>query len=140
MVKFLSEFKKFAVKGNAIDLAVGVVIGGAFGKITTSLVNDVVMPPLGLLIGRIDFARLGVHLGVGKDGQPVMLKYGAFINTLIDFAVVAFAMFLVVRMMNRMKEAPPPPSPTQRDCPFCLSQIPLKASKCAHCASPVTPL
>jgi large conductance mechanosensitive channel len=140
MSKFISEFKKFAVKGNAIDLAVGVVIGGAFGKIVTSLVNDVVMPPLGLLIGQVDFSALGLELGMGKDGKPVLLRYGMFLNTILDFAIVAFAIFMIITLLNKLKQPAPEATvaPTTRDCPQCLSSIPLKAVKCAHCCSSVT--
>ena len=137
--KFLSEFKKFAVKGDAIDLAVGVVVGGAFGKIVTSLVNDIIMPPLGILIGQVDFSTLGVTLGIGKDGKPVMIRYGMFINTLLDFTIVAFAIFLVVSLLNRLKKPEPEATPSTRDCPQCLSPIPIKAVKCAHCCSSVSP-
>ncbi len=142
MSKLLSEFKKFAVKGNAIDLAVGVVIGTAFGKIVTSLVSDVVMPPLGIAVGRVDFASLAVNLGTGADGKPVLVRYGLFINTLIDFLIVAFVIFMLVTLINKLKSPPAnpePATPTERPCPQCLSVIPIKAQKCAHCCSSVTP-
>lgn len=142
MSKFFNEFRKFAIKGNAIDLAVGVVIGGAFGKIVTSLVNDLIMPPLGLLIGQVDFSKLGLDLATGKDGHPIVLRYGAFLNTVLDFTIVAFAIFLLVTLINRMKTQQPAPTAavTTRDCPKCLSTIPLKAQKCAHCCSDLSPL
>ncbi len=143
----LKEFREFALKGNVIDLAVGVIIGAAFGKITTSLVSDVIMPPIGLLLGRVDFSSLFISLN-GQDyasiaeaktaGAPV-LAYGLFINTCIEFAIVAFAVFLLVRQMNRLKarlghhEAPPAPS--EKTCPKCLSTIPLAATKCRACTA-----
>lgn len=142
MPKLFSEFKKFAVKGNAIDLAVGVVIGTAFGKIVTSLVGDVVMPPLGIVVGKVDFSSLAVNLGTGADGKPVLIRYGLFINTLIDFLIVAFVIFMLVTLLNKLKSPPPTPEPataTERPCPQCLSQIPIKAQRCAHCCSPVSP-
>jgi large conductance mechanosensitive channel len=130
----LKEFRDFAVKGNAIDMAVGIVIGAAFGKIVTSLVNDIIMPPLGLLLGRMDFSSLAIHLN-----EKTAVKYGLFINTLLDFAIVAFAIFLVVKQMNRLKKAPPPADPTTKDCPRCCSAIPIKASRCPHCTSELAP-
>jgi large conductance mechanosensitive channel len=141
MPKLLTEFRKFAVKGNAVDLAVGVVIGAAFGKTVTSLVNDVVMPPLGLLVGQLDFSKMGVPLGVGKDGQQVVLRYGAFINNILDFVIVAFAIFVMVRVLDRLKNPPPSSTaePVARECPQCLSTIPVKAVKCAHCCSELVP-
>ena len=125
----LKEFKEFAVKGNAIDMAVGIIIGGAFGKIVTSLVNDIIMPPLGLLLGRIPFADLAIHL----NGKP-FVKYGLFINNVVDFLIVAFCIFLVIRQINRL-QAPPPDEPTTKECPECCSAIPIKASRCPHCTS-----
>ncbi len=136
----LKEFKEFAMRGNVLDMAIGIIIGGAFGKIVTSAVNDVLMPPLGLLLGKVDFSNLAVDLAVaGADpAKAPKLKYGVFINTVIDFVLVAFAVFLLVKQVNRMKKpAPAPAFPTTRDCPFCLSAIPLKATRCAHCASDV---
>jgi len=119
-VGFIQEFKEFAMRGNVVDLAVGVVIGGAFGKITSSFVNDVLMPPIGMLLGGMDFSNLAVTLAGPEGDEPaVLLKYGAFINTLIDFMIVAFAIFLVIKAMNtltRKKEAPPPPpEPTKEE-------------------------
>ena len=125
----LKEFREFAVKGNAIDMAVGIIIGGAFGKIVTSLVNDIIMPPLGLLLGRIPFADLAIHL----NGKP-FVKYGLFINNVVDFLIVAFCIFLVIRQINRL-QAPPPDEPTTKECPECCSAIPIKASRCPHCTS-----
>jgi len=144
----LKEFKEFALKGNVVDMAVGIIIGAAFGTIVKSLIDDVIMPPIGLLLGGVDFANLFVLLKAGTPGGPyasltdaktagaVSINYGAFINTLISFLVVALVIFFLIRMMNRMRrEEPAPAEPTTRECPFCLSVIPLKASRCAHCTS-----
>ena len=143
----LKEFREFAVKGNMLDMAVGVIIGGAFGKIVTSLVNDVLMPPIGLLVGKVDFSNLFVNLGdqkydslkAAKDAGAPTLNLGIFMNAMLDFLIVAFVVFLLVRQFNRVREklaatAPPPP-PNTRDCPFCLGNIPLKATRCGHCTS-----
>lgn len=130
----LKEFQEFAVKGNAIDMAVGIVIGAAFGKIVTSLVNDVIMPPIGLLLGRVDFSGLVIQLN-----EKTAVKYGMFINTVLDFAIVAFAIFLIVKQINRLKKAPPPADPTTKECPRCFSTIPLKALRCPHCTSELAP-
>ena len=138
----MEEFKKFAMRGNVIDLAVGFILGGAFGGIVTSLVKDVIMPPIGLILGRVDFASLYIDLsGKGfatfadaqKAGAPT-INYGMFINTVINFVIVALALFLVIRAVNRMT-AKPAPAPTTKDCPFCLSNIPLKATRCPNCTS-----
>ncbi len=137
------EFKEFAMRGNVMDMAVGVIIGAAFGKIITSLVNDIIMPPIGKLMGGMDFANLFIALNgatyqtlaeAQKAGAPT-INYGVFINTILDFAIVAFAIFMVVKQINRMKKAPPPADPTTKECPFCISQVPLKASKCPNCTS-----
>jgi large conductance mechanosensitive channel len=136
------EFKEFAVRGNVVDLAVGVMIGAGFGKIVTSFVNDVLMPPVGLAVGRVDFSNLFIDLS-GKNPQSLAeaktmgaatLNYGVFINSILDFLILAFAIFLLVRQINRMRAAPAPP-PNTRECPFCLSAIPVKATRCAHCTS-----
>jgi large conductance mechanosensitive channel len=103
-----SEFKEFAMKGNVVDLAIGVIIGGAFGKIVSSLVGDVIMPPIGKLIGGMSFADLAIPLGAAADGKPVLLKYGSFIQTVIDFLIIAFVIFMAIKAMNSMKKAPPP--------------------------------
>lgn len=141
-----SEFREFAMKGNVVDLAVGVIIGGAFGKIVDSLVKDIVMPMVGRLLGGVDFKHLYLNLGsktfetleaAEKAGAPIV-KYGAFINTMVDFIIIAFAIFVAIKAMNRIKRAeaePAPAAPTTRDCPHCLSAIPLKATRCAHCTS-----
>jgi len=143
------EFKEFAMRGNVIDMAVGIVIGAAFGTIVKSLVSDVIMPPIGLLLGKVDFANLFVVLRIGKVVGPyaslteaqsagaVTLNYGAFINTLISFIIVAFAIFMVVRSMNKLRQQKPtpPPEPTTKDCPYCFSKIPIKATRCPYCTS-----
>ena len=134
------EFKEFAVRGNVLDLAVGLVIGAAFGKIVTSLVNDVLMPPLGLVIKRVDFKELFVNLsGVpyrtmaeAKAAGAPTVNYGLFLNTLLEFLIVAFAIFLVVRTANRMRTQP---NPTTQECTFCRMNIPLAAIRCPHCTS-----
>jgi large conductance mechanosensitive channel len=133
----LKEFRDFAVKGNAVDMAVGIIIGGAFGKIVTSLVNDVIMPPIGMLLGKVDFSSLSYTLK-DKAGETaaVMINYGKFLNNILDFVIVAFCIFLVVKQMNRLTQGPPA-EPTTKSCPQCLSTIPIKAAKCAFCTSPV---
>jgi large conductance mechanosensitive channel len=139
----LKEFKEFAIKGNMIDLAIAVILGGAFGKIITSLVNDIIMPPLGLLLGNVNFTDLFVSLNGTKyaslaDAQAAgaaTLNYGLFINTIIDFLIVAFIIFLIVRQINRMKGAPVPAAPTTKDCPYCYTQIPIPATRCPNCTS-----
>jgi large conductance mechanosensitive channel len=136
------EFKEFAVRGNVIDMAVGIVIGAAFGRIVSSFVNDVLMPPIGMLMGKMDFSNLFVTLGgptyatlaeAEAAGAPT-LRYGLFINSIIDFLIVAFAIFLVVQQMNRLKRKPPE-DPTTKECPYCVSQIPLGATRCPSCTS-----
>ncbi len=139
----LKEFKEFALKGNMLDLAVAVIIGGAFGKIITSLVNDVIMPPIGLLLGNIDFKALYWNLS-GKTyesleaaqaaGAPT-INYGLFLNTIIDFVIVALVLFLVIRAFNKMKKPAPAAAPTTKACPFCQTEIPLKATRCPNCTS-----
>jgi large conductance mechanosensitive channel len=134
----LKEFKEFAMKGSVVDLAVGVIIGGAFGKIVTSLVNDLIMPPIGLLLGNVDFSDLVLILKEGDATiKPVTLNYGLFINNVVNFLIVAFSIFLVIRSINRMKKkgVEAPSLPTTKECPQCLSVIPLKAIRCAHCSS-----
>jgi large conductance mechanosensitive channel len=142
----LQEFKAFIMRGNVLDLAVAVIIGGAFGKIVTSLVNDVIMPPVGLLLGNVDFSNLFVSLSGAEytslaDAQKAgaaTLNYGLFINAIVNFLIVAFAIFLVVRAASRVQalQAKPAAS-TTRDCPHCLSSIPIKATRCAHCTQTV---
>jgi large conductance mechanosensitive channel len=131
------EFKEFAVKGNALDMAVGIIIGGAFGLIVNSLVKDVIMPPIGLLLGKVDFSGLVITLKEATDKVPaVKISYGVFINTMVNFVILAFAVFLLVKQVNRFKRAhEAPPAPSTKDCPQCLSKIPLNAKKCAFCTS-----
>jgi large conductance mechanosensitive channel len=139
-MSILQEFKQFAMRGNVVDLAVGVVIGVAFGKIVTSLVNDIIMPPIGKLMGGVDFSNLFIALGPGdfkslaaaQKAGAATINYGVFINVLLEFIIVAFALFLVVKTMNRLKGQTPAP-PTTRACPECLSDIPVAAKRCAHC-------
>jgi len=140
----LKEFEEFVARGNVIDLAVAVVIGAAFGPIVTSLVNDIIMPPVGMALGNIDFKDLFIGLGgasfptlaAAKEAGAPVIAYGIFINTLINFLIVAFAIFMLVKQVNRMKKpAPAPTAPTTKDCPFCLSAVPLKATRCGHCTS-----
>ncbi len=136
------EFRDFAMRGNVIDLAVGVIIGAAFGKIVSSLVTDVLMPPLGLVLGKVDFSSLFISLSgdhydsiaQAKAAGAATLNYGLFINNIIDFVIVAFAMFIVVRQINRLT-AKPAPTPTTKPCPFCISTIPLTATRCPNCTS-----
>lgn len=148
----LKEFREFALRGNVIDLAIGVIIGAAFGKIVTSLVNDIMMPPVGLLTGGMDFSQLFISLD-GREypslvaaqaaGAPT-LNYGLFLNTLIQFLIIAFVLFLLVRQINRLQRLGRRPEalaePTTRDCPFCLSAIPRAATRCPHCTSTVEPV
>jgi large conductance mechanosensitive channel len=147
-MSMLSEFRAFAVKGNAVDMAVGIVIGAAFGKIVTSLVNDIIMPPIGMLLGQVSLADRFINLGVGsyttlkaaQEAKAPTLNYGLFINNILDFVIVAFCIFMVVRQMNRVKGVllpAPSAEPTSKTCPQCLSTIPLKAKRCAHCTSQV---
>jgi large conductance mechanosensitive channel len=137
------EFKEFAMKGNVLDMAVGIIIGAAFGKIITSFVGDILMPPISRLLGNIDFSSLFIDLSgqnfptlkAAKDAGAATLNYGIFINTIIDFILVAFAVFLLVKQVNRMKRKPAPADPTTKSCPYCISSIPLAASRCPSCTS-----
>jgi large conductance mechanosensitive channel len=140
----LKEFKEFAMRGNVVDMAVGIIIGAAFGAIVKSLVTDIIMPPIGLLLGNVDFSNLFVVLkGAGSYGTiaeaqaagAVTLNYGIFVNTIINFVIVAFAIFMVVKNMNRLKRQEPSPEPTTKECPYCLSAIPLNATRCPFCTS-----
>jgi len=145
----LKEFKEFAMRGNVLDMAVGIIIGAAFGTIVTSLVNDVIMPPIGLLLGNVDFSNIFAILKEGKTPGPyasvaaakaagaVTMNMGVFINTVINFIIVAFAIFLLIRSINRLKkiEEAPPAVPTTKECPFCIVSIPIKATRCPHCTS-----
>jgi large conductance mechanosensitive channel len=139
----LKEFQEFIMRGNVVDLAVAVIIGGAFGKIITSFVEDVLMPPIGLALGNVDFSNLFLNLS-GKDYTSVAaakaagaatLNYGIFFNHNINFLIIAFAIFILIKQINRLQKPAPAPAPTTKDCPHCLSPVPLKATKCAHCTS-----
>ncbi len=143
------EFKEFAMRGNVLDMAVGIIIGAAFGTIVTSLVNDVIMPPIGLLLGNVDFSNIFAVLKEGKTVGPyasvaaakaagaVTLNVGVFINTIINFLIVAFAIFLVIRSINRLKrkQEAPAAAPTTKECSFCFTSIPIKATRCPNCTS-----
>ncbi|WP_455377367.1 large-conductance mechanosensitive channel protein MscL [Petrachloros mirabilis] len=141
----LKEFKEFALKGNVLDMAIGVIVGGTFGKIVSSLVSDVLMPPLGLLMGKVDFSSLFINLSgtpqpsliAAKAAGTPTLNYGVFLQTVFDFIIIAFVIFLIVKQVNRLKRPAPVAAPTTKDCPHCLSTIPIKATKCAHCTSNV---
>ena len=132
----LKEFKDFAMKGNVMDMAVGIIIGAAFGKIVSSLVTDVIMPPIGVLMGNVDFSSFAFTIKEASGDVPaVAIKYGVFINTVIDFVIVAFAIFMVIKQINRLKKPEVAAAPTTKDCPFCLMSVPIKASRCGHCTS-----
>jgi large conductance mechanosensitive channel len=141
----LKEFKEFAMRGNVIDMAVGIIIGGAFGKIVSSLVDDLLMPPLGLLLGKVDFANLyltlsGEHfatLAEAKKAGAVTFNYGIFINTTINFLIIAFAVFLMIRQINRLQRPAVAAVPTTKECKYCVSTIPIQATRCPHCTSQV---
>jgi large conductance mechanosensitive channel len=143
----MKEFKEFAMRGNVLDMAVGIIIGAAFGQIVTSFVQDVLMPPIGRLLGHVDFSNLFVNLSgahyptiaAAKAAGAATLNYGLFLNTIINFLIVAFAVFLLVRQVNRLAPKPAPAPAATRDCPYCLSAIPMKATKCAHCTSELLP-
>jgi large conductance mechanosensitive channel len=142
---FVQEFKEFAMRGNVIDLAVGIVIGAAFGDIVTSLVNDIIMPPIGMLLGSVDFTDLFINLTdthydslvAAKEAGAATINYGVFLNTVINFLIVAFAIFLVIKQINRLQREPEeaPAEPTTKDCPYCLSAIPIGAKRCPQCTS-----
>jgi large conductance mechanosensitive channel len=137
------EFKEFAIKCNVVDMAVGIIIGAAFGRIVTSLVNDIVMPPIGLILGHVDFSSLFLNisgtsyatLAAAKAANAATINYGMFINDVIDFLIVAFVIFLIVRQVNRWKGPAPAAAITTKECPYCYSQIPLKATRCPNCTS-----
>ncbi len=147
MKKLLSEFRQFAARGNVIDLAVGVIIGGAFGKIVTSLVNDVIMPPFGVITGKVDFKNLYINLSgtdyptldAAKAAGAATINYGAFINVIIEFLIVAFALFMLIKQINNLqklgKKEEEKKDPTEKDCPFCFTHISIKATRCPHCTS-----
>lgn len=145
----MKEFKEFAMRGNVVDLAVGIIIGGSFGKIVTAMVGDVLMPPIGKLMGNVNFGDMFISLdpektaGItslakAKETGAALIAYGSFINTVIDFVIVAFCIFIIVKLMNKMKKTPEAGPATTKDCPQCLSTIPLKAIRCAHCTSEVS--
>ncbi|TAJ09261.1 MAG: large conductance mechanosensitive channel protein MscL [Nitrospirae bacterium] len=139
----LREFKEFAMRGNVLDMAIGVIVGGAFGKIVSSMVSDILMPPIGLLMGKVDFSSLFINLSgqpqpslaAAKAAGTPTINYGVFLQTVLDFVIVAFVIFLLVRQVNRLKAQPAPPAPTTKDCLYCLSAIPVKALRCAHCTA-----
>src|SRR5579872_4710331 len=143
----LKEFRDFAMRGNVVDLAVGLIIGAAFGKIVTSLVNDILMPPLGLVLGHVDFSNLFINLSgqhyatlaEAKQAGAATLNYGLFINTIIDFVIVAFAIFILIKQINRLqqlhKTEAAPAAPATKTCPYCISTIPLAATRCPNCTS-----
>ena len=139
----LKEFKEFVMRGNVMDLAIGIIIGAAFGKIVTSFVSDVLMPPIGLLLGKVDFTNLfinlsGTHyptLAAAKEAGAATVNYGVFLGTIVDFLIVAFVIFLVIKQINRLKRKQEEPAPSTRECQFCVSTIPVKATRCPHCTS-----
>jgi len=139
------EFKKFVMRGNVLDLAIGVIIGGAFGKIVTSFVNDILMPPIGALLGKVDFSNLFISLSgqkyaslaAAQEAGAATINYGLFFNTVLDFVIVALVIFLIIKQVNRMKREEPaaPAAPTIKPCPYCFTDIPIKATRCPHCTS-----
>jgi len=141
----LEEFKKFAMRGNVVDMAVGIVIGAAFGKIVSSFVKDVLMPPLGKLMGGVDFSNLFINLGTesyaslaaAQEAGAATINYGVFINTVLDFLIVAFAIFMVIKAMNKLKREEPAKAPDTKACPQCLSEIPIAAKRCKFCTSQI---
>jgi large conductance mechanosensitive channel len=140
---FLKEFRDFAIRGNMIDMAIGVIIGGGFAKIVTSLVNDILMPPIGLLLGRVDFTNLFIDLSgkgytsleAAKAAGAPTVNYGLFLNTLMDFLIVALVVFWLIGVMNRLRKPAPAPEPATKTCPYCAMDIPLKATRCPNCTS-----
>ena len=144
-MSFLNDFKNFAMRGNVVDLAVGVIIGGAFGKIVSSLVTNIIMPPVGLLLGGMDFKELFINLSnkpvasiaEAEAAKVPVIAYGLFINAVVDFLIVAFCIFVLIQQMNRLLPAPPP-APPERKCPFCFGTIDEKATRCPHCTSHLT--
>lgn len=141
------DFKAFAMKGSVLDMAIGIIIGSAFGNIVHGLVNDIIMPPFGLVLGRVNFVNLFIDLSKRRhyaslaDAQKAgaaVIAYGHFVNTVIDFLIVAFAMFLTVKWFNSLKKTTPPP-PSNKECPYCFSSIPIRATRCPNCTSELTP-
>lgn len=150
MKKVFNDFKAFVMRGNVLDLAVGVIIGSSFGAIVTSLVKDILMPPIGVLLGNVDFGNLflqlnpkkvplapGTTLAAAQEAGAVTLNYGAFINSIITFLIIALAVFFVVKLVNKLKKPKEeaPAEPTEKDCPFCCTKIPVNATRCPHCTS-----
>ncbi len=145
----LREFKDFAMRGNVLDMAVGIIIGVAFGRIVTSMVNDVVMPPIGLLLGNVDFSNLFINLSgtpyatlaEAQEAGAATVNYGVFLNTVLEFLIVALVIFLLIRQVNRARAAEDeaPPEPTVKDCPYCITEIPIKATRCPNCTSQLAP-
>ena len=141
----IKEFKEFIRKGSVIDLAVGFVMGAVFGKVASSFINDVVMPPVGLLLGKVDFSSLYINLSgqafeslaKAKEAGAPVIAYGVFLNAVIEFLIVALAIFIVIRQINKLKSKPAPASPTTKECPYCLSTVPLKAVRCPNCTSEI---
>lgn len=132
-MSMVKEFKEFAMRGNVLDLAIGIIIGAAFGKVVSSMVNDVLMPPIGVLIGGVDFSSFGLTLKEAVDKNPAaVLKHGVFLNHIIDFTIFAFAVFLIVKAVNRMQRKP---APSSKKCPECMMDIPLEAKRCGHCTT-----
>ncbi|HSB08345.1 MAG TPA: large conductance mechanosensitive channel protein MscL [Blastocatellia bacterium] len=139
----LKEFKEFVMRGNVMDLAIGIIIGAAFGKIITSFVSDVLMPPIGLLLGKVDFSNLYINLSGGhydtlkaaKEAGAATINYGLFLGTIVDFLIVAFAIFIVIRQINRMKRKEEEAAPATKECTYCRSDISINAVKCPHCTS-----
>ena len=139
----LKEFKEFVMRGNVVDLAIGIVIGAAFGKIVTSFVGDILMPPIGLLLGKVDFTNLFITvsgqrydtLAEAKAAGAVTINYGLFLSSVMDFMIVAFAIFFLIRQINRLRRKQEAPAPTTKECSYCLSSIPIKAVRCSHCTS-----
>lgn len=137
------EFKEFALKGNVLDLAIGIIIGAAFGRIVNSLVNDILMPPFGLLLGKINFSDLYISLSgtpytslaAAKEAGAATLNYGLFINEVISFLIISFAVFILIKQINRFKKPAPPAAPATKECPYCLSAVPAGAKRCAFCTS-----
>ena len=136
-MSMIQEFKAFAMRGNVVDMAVGIIIGAAFGKIVSSLVSDVLMPPIGVLLGGVDFSNLAIAVKEAFGTSPaVVVKYGVFINTMIDFVIVAFVVFLLIKVINSLKKKEAPAAaPTTRNCPECLMPIPIEAKRCGHCTT-----
>ncbi|MBS3783181.1 MAG: large-conductance mechanosensitive channel protein MscL [Anaerolineae bacterium] len=142
----LKAFKDFALRGNVVDLAIGIVIGGAFSNIVSSFVSDILMPPIGLLLGNTDFSNFFINLSgrrydslaAAEEAGAATINYGVFINTILDFIIIAFALFLIVRQINRLqrqKEEEKPAEPTTKQCPYCMTEIPVEATRCPHCTS-----